>query len=147
MSNRDEDERRPVRFSFHMIESVRRAALAGVASNADIARVLRRRDHRIGVSHVVKWREAYVTFNQACEDALDEQLEEIANVGAEAALDGDTIMIKYMLDRLHPAFMPKSKNETTHKGEGLDEMLKRRALSDDDLRASGVIQDVEREDE
>lgn len=137
---REMGERGP-RFSYHMIDMVRRAALSAVTSNADIARVLRRRDPRISVSDVVKWRDQIPKFNHACNDALSEQLEQLANVLFEAGMEGSERAATYMLDRLHPAFMPKSKNETTLSGETIDEMLKRRALTNEELRDQGVIRE------
>lgn len=143
MSDKIGGERGP-RFSYHYIDRVRRASLACMVSNADIARVLQRADDRITTSHVVRWREQHPSFNRACDQALDEHLEDIANVVAEAAKDGDVGAARYILDRLHPAYMPKTKGEMKHTGEGLDDMLRRRA-SDDDLRAQGIIRDRQRE--
>lgn len=137
---------RGARFSYHYIARVRRASLAMMTSNVDIARVLQRADIRITVSHVVRWRNEYPQFNRACNDALEEQLEDLAYGLYQAGVEGDTSASKYMLDRLHPAFMPKSKNELTHKGESLEEVLKRRQMTDEELLEQGVITDGKRND-
>ena len=140
-------KQRGVRFSYHYIDRVRRASLAAMTSNADIARILRRVDTRITVSKVVEWREQYPQFDRVCNDALDEQLEELAGVLYQAGIDGSESAARYLLDRLHPSFMPKQKNETTFKGETLDDLLRRRTISEDELKARGVLVDPETPDE
>lgn len=126
-------------FSWHYLRWVQEAAIGGMESSADIAQALRRRDHRITTSHVTRWRDAHPEFNRVCEDALSYANEVVANVVYQAATAGDLGAARYWLDRRSKPFMPKTKNTMEHTGEGLDDMLRRRATEEAELAASGVF--------
>ncbi len=130
------------RFSWHYLEAVREAAIGGLEASADIAQALRRKDHRITTEHVTYWRRQYPEFDRECKDALEAANTAVANVVYEAALGGDLAAAKYWLDRRSAAFMPKQKN--VHEvGEQLDDILRRRAKTPEELKDMGVLIDQE----
>jgi hypothetical protein len=132
------------RFSYHMLEIVQRAALAGVESNADIALLIEDAfGFPVTATDIARWRRDVWQFDRACRVALMKVTVEIASKAVEMARDGDPQMIRYFLDRRCDAFMPKSKQE--HSGTLLDDVLKRRAMSDDEAVDKGLIEEVDDE--
>lgn len=130
----------PLRFSHHMVDTVRAYSLSGLVSNDEIARTLRNRyDPRITALDVARWRRQYHRFEIACSCALDDANAEMTGLVLDAARKGDIPTARWWLERRNPAFMPKSKTEFS--GENLDDLLRQRAASEVELRERGLIED------
>lgn len=135
-------------YSEQYVEFVRGYIIGGKQTNAEIA-VAIDAYFRNGATEadVVRWRRDHPRFGRVCALALDERIAKIANTAFDLAEAGDTGLIKYILDRRAPAFMPKSKTEVNSKVEGLAELLASRAArTEEELREVGVIFDAEFEE-
>ena len=116
-------------------ERARRLAAAGITSNAQLA------THFGATPQAVSyWKTQHPEFRTAVEGGLDEAILLCADVVLDAARQGDVNSARYFLDRRGEAFKPKSKVETSN-AESLDERLKRRAMSEEEARAKGIIYD------
>ena len=130
------------RFSWHYLQLVREAAIGGLTSNAEIASALQWEDARITEVEIKRWRKQHPRFESVCSHALQRANSQLANKVYRAAMEGDTQSARWWLERRSPPFMPKSRTE--HSGvETLEDALKRRQLSDDELRQAGVLYDPE----
>lgn len=131
------------RFSHVMVLTIRDHALAGLTSNADVAAVLQREHHPgITSADVARWRAEHHRFNAAIVGAQAAMDARAIGVIGDAIDGGDVATAKWWLERRNANFKPASKVEFGGRIEHLDARLSRR-LSESDLRARGVIIDVD----
>lgn len=134
-----EDEAQPKRcrlFRHAFIARARNLSAAGITSNGELATFF-----GVSASTVSNWRTQFPRFDQAVRGGAIELIDEMTDRAVDIARSGDAQMIRYLLDRRAPAFQPKSKLEHSGHLDTLEETLKRRAMTEDEARAKGLIYD------
>lgn len=133
-----------MRYSHHMPDWVREHSLSGMVSHDDVASVLRRKfDERITPAHVAQWRRQHAKFESAVVGALNDLQAECMTVIGEAVRGGDVATAKWVMERTNERFKPSSKVDMRSSVQNLDDRLSRRAVSESELRAAGVLYDDE----
>ena len=133
-----------VRYNPHMPDWVRQHAIAGLTSNDDIAHVLQQRfDDRITAADVALWRRQHHKFNAAVAAAMTDFQAECASVIAKAVREGDVAAAKWYLERTSERFKPSSKVDMNSNAGALDERLRKRQMTEEELASKGVLYGAE----
>ncbi|MFA7333799.1 MAG: hypothetical protein WC130_05825 [Kiritimatiellia bacterium] len=90
---------------------------------------------------MARWKDTHLRFRVACENAVDEHNAFAVSVIWRAIEEGSTADAWKWLERRAGAFMPKAKLEHSGGVNSLDDVLKRRALSDEDAVSRGLVFD------
>lgn len=135
------------RYLHGMASFIESYSLLGLTGNSEVARILSEHyGQDITAGDVALWRRQYPRLNAKVINALDNLEAKSVRVVANAIDDGDVATAKWLLERRNEHFKPASKLSLSGRVEGLSDMLARR-MSEDQLRATGVLYDEDGNDD
>lgn len=123
-------------FRYGYLDDVRRIALAGYTSNAEIAKYL-----NVSEMHVKNWRETIPEFDRACESSTMQAHVLVAETAFQAALNGSEAMMRFYLERRVEAYKPKQEIDHTSGGATLASLLAEQGrMSEEEAAERGLIE-------
>lgn len=135
------------RYLHGMASFIESYSLLGLTGNSEVAAILSEHyGQDITSADVARWRRQYPRLNAKIVNALHNLEAKSIKVIANAIDDGDVASAKWVLERRNEHFKPASKINLSGRVEGLSDLLARR-MSEDELRAKGVLYDEDGNDD